>query len=252
MQTQTKYGIIKNGIIEVKKLEFPLISLLRVPHKNSKLVVSWPAFGPKTYSDNIQEMQKFYSHPQTGEKIFFREPTTSESISAAAYVFENIAKPQILDPRWLELGRILRTSQGVYVNPPKDAKDNSVTDEKTLESFLNKTKKVNGIYLCDNDFGFAPYETFKQGKQDCDEFTEGGLARVLEHTGEKKAQKLGKIASPEFYKDGVYVWGFDKVKEPFLTVVSLFSNWDLGNYRLLVYGNWCDYDKGYVFGILKN
>ena len=249
MQTQRKYGII-----EAKEPEFPPISLLRVPHKNSELFVNYPAFGPAYYSNNTEEMQKFYSHPQTGEKISFREPTISESVSAAAHDFENLAKRQIFDPSFLQLGIILRTSQGVYVNMPRDEEGKLIEDEEVLKRLLDKSKEINGIYLCDNDFGFAPYETFKQGEQDCDEFTEGGLARVLEHTEEKKAQKLEIIASPEFYKRGVDVWGFDEVEKPVLKVVVLGSSRGFFIGRLNVGGyDWLDYldgygDDGYAFG----
>ena len=103
----------------------------------------------------------------------------------------------------------------------------------------------------DNDFGFAPYETFKRGVQDCDSFVQGGLARVLEHTQEEQAKNLRTIASPKFYKRGVNVWGFDDVKEPVLRVVGLDSGRVLGDGRLGVDGGWGDYDNGYAFGVLK-
>ena len=241
------------GIIEGKQPEFPVRKLLRVPHNKGDLIVAYPAFGSNYFSKNIEEMQKSYSHPITGERIYFREPTTSESISAAAYDFENLAKPQIFDPRWLQIGRIVRTSEGVFVNPPKDEKGNSITDEKSLKSYLNKAKKVNGIYLHEKDFGFAPYESFKRGVQDCDTFADGGLARILEHTGEKTARNLRAIASPKFYKKGVNIWRFDDVEEPTLRVVSLYSSrgLDSGWLGLDGYCRGGDYG-GYVSGVVNS
>ena len=250
--TETQYGII-----EGKQPEFLVRKLLRVPHKNKDLIVAYPAFGPNYFSKNVEEMQKPYSHPITGERIYFREPTTSESISAASYDFENEAKPKIFDQRrhqrWLQAGRIVRTSEGVFVNPPKDKKGNPITDEKSLKSYLNKAKKVNGIYLHEKDFGFAPYESFKRGVQDCDTFADGGLARILEHTGEKTARNLRAIASPKFYKKGVNIWRFDDVEEPTLRVVSLYSSrgLDSGWLGLDGYCRGGDYG-GYVSGVVNS
>lgn len=233
--TETKCGIMKATPM------LPVIDLLRVPHKNAYLDVSFPAFGPSTYDDNVKKMQKTYAHPEKFPRLTFREPTTSESISVAAYDFGNMAKPQIFDPRWLQLGRVVRTSEGVYVNSPRDTQGLVLTDEGKLKHLLNKANRVNGIYLGKNDFGFAPYETFEKGVQDCDTFSQGGLARVLEHTDEKTVKNLREIASPKkFYKIGVNVWGYGEVKEPIVRVASLGSSRNLDDSRLLVFGNWCD------------
>lgn len=71
---------------------------------------------------------------------------------------------------------------------------------------------------------------------------------MLEHTEEKTAQNLLKIASPEFYKAGVNVFGFDKVEEPVLRIASLYSSRNLGG-RLYVYGDWVDDYYGFAFGV---
>jgi hypothetical protein len=239
------------GIISAKQPKFPAKGLLIVPHKNRNLTVSYPAFGSDYFKSNIAEMQKLYSHPQTGERILFREPTTSESISAAAYDFVNLAKPMIFDPKWLQLGYIVRTSEGVFANPIIKNNGNPIIDEKTLKALLNKSEKVNGIYLGENDFGFASYETFKQGVQDFSDFAESGLARLLEHTKEKTAKNLSGISSAKHYKRGVNVFNFDKVQEPVLRVAGLYSSRSLGSGQLGVDGfSWYDYG-GYVFGVLK-
>ncbi len=244
--TKRKYGIIKT-----KKPEFPQRDLLKVPHGKGILTVAYPAFGTDYFGTNVGEMQKDYSHPQTGKRISFREPTTFESISAAAYDFENLAKPKIFDSRWLQIGYIVRTSEGVFVNPPRD-KEGNIINEKILKSYLNNSKKVNGIYLGENDFGFAPYETFERGIQDGEKFAEGGLARVLEHTSKKQAKNLREIASTKFYKIGVNVCGFDDVKESALRVVGLVSGINVGDGRLGVIGDdWSDDCNGYAFGVLK-
>ncbi|MBS3151401.1 hypothetical protein J4443_03430, partial [Candidatus Woesearchaeota archaeon] len=81
-------------------------------------------------------------------------------------------------------------------------------------------------------------------------FTEGGLARLLEHSDEKTAHNLGEISSSENYPAGVNVWGFDEVKEPVLRVSALYSDWDFGR-RLVVDGGRGDYRRGYAFGVQK-
>jgi len=246
--TKTKYGI------EKATSSLPARDLLRVLHRNRDFVVSSPAFGPNTYSNNLEEMSRDYSHSRNLPKISFKEPTTSESISAAAYKFAGMAKPEIFDKSWLQAGRIARTSEGVFVNPPKDSEGNSVTDEQTLKSHLEGSRKVNGIYLLDNDFGFAPYDTFETGVQDSGDFAEGGLARALEHSKGKAARNLKEISSEKNYKRGVNVWGFDPVSEPILSVAGLGSYGDTGGDRLDVDGDWSGGDGGggCVFGVLNS
>jgi hypothetical protein len=219
---KTQYKVMKAG-----KSKAPPISLIRISGTR-KLISSLEAFGPNCFNENVAEIQKQYSHPQTGEVITLREPTTAESILAVSYDFAKRAEPKILDPRWLQMGRIVRTPEGVFANIPKDAQGKPITDKQTLKSFLDNCEKVNGIWLYNGndktlrDFGYAPYETFEQGVQNAVDFAESGLARVLEHTA-KTAVNLKEIASKENYSRGVNVSGFDKVNEPALRVVSLSS-----------------------------
>jgi len=252
-----KYGITKAHLP-------PTRDLLRVPHKEGILTLAYPAFGPNTYRENLKTMSGNYSHPQTGKKISFREPTTSESISAAVYDFENLVKPKIFDSRWLQIGYIVITPEFVVANPPKDKGGNIIiTDEKILKSYLNNSKKVNGIWLYNGedarDFGVAPYETFERGIQDGGKFAEGGLARILEHTKEKVAKNLKVISSSKNYPKGVNVWGFDEVKEPVsrvgvnvLRVAVLYSGQNLvgsAPYNgLSISGSWSD-PNGFAFGM---
>jgi len=248
MENKTEFGIIEP--------KFPVRNLLVVPHRNEKLQVSYSAFGPDFFIKNIREMQKSYSHLTIGEKISFKEPTTSESISATAYDFGNLAKPEIFDSSWLQLGYIIKTSEGVFANPPKDSQGKTIMDEEILKNYLNKSKKINGIWLYNGkdarDFGFASYETFKQGVQECDSFAKSGLARLLEHTKEKTAGNLREIAPPKFYKRGVNVRGFDSVKEPILRVAGLVSIRGFDDYRLNVDGDiWDEDEDGFAFGVLK-
>ena len=242
MEKETKYGII-----EQVGPQFPVRKLLVVRHRGGDLTVSYPAFGPNTYKGNLEEMSKDYSHPQTGKRISFNPATTSESISAAAWNFKELAKREIFDPRWLQLGYLIRTQDGVFTNTKE-------LDEKVLKSYLDKAEKVNGIYFIDDKTAFAPYETFRQGiYENLDEFAECGLARLLEHTKEKIAKNLREIASPKFYKNGVNILGFDRVKEPILSVAALDSSRGIDGDRLSVGGLGGDWDVsyyGFAFGVL--
>ncbi len=247
--TQTQYGIIKATPI------LPTRDLLAVPHRDTRLVVGHPAFGSNTYLGNLDKMQREYIHSQEHPRIRFKEPTTSESVSVCAYEFDKRAKPEILDSRWLQMGRIVRTPKGVFANPPKDANGNPITDEKLLMQLLNGVEETGGIYIVEDnadlrDFGYAPHKSFKRGVQNCDTFANGGLARLLEHTKEKTAKNLREIASPKLYKRGVNVWGFDAVNESVLRVAGLGSGRYTEGCRLGVVGyGWSDYG-GYAFGVL--
>lgn len=238
---ETQYGITK----AIPSL--PSRDLLKIPHREGDLVVGFPAFGPDAYCINLGEMSKTYSHSKKLPKISFRPATTSESISVAAYNFENMAKSQIFDllksQLRLYIGYVFKTSEGVFVNPP-------TVDEKILKSYLNNSKKINGIYLGENDFGFVPYKTFTKGEQDSDTFCEGGLARVLEHTQERLAKNLKIISSPINYPNGVDVFDFWEAVSVFSSV-SLYS-FGRPNRRLVVRGGgWFD-EKGYAFGVLED
>ncbi len=248
----TEYGIID---AEPRNL-LPETKLLIVPHKAGKLVVRYPAFGPNNYSANVLEMQKDHYHSVLFHKISFSPATTSESVSASAYKFGEMAKKEIFNPSWLQLGLIARTSEGVFANPPKDENGNPIFDEETLKSYLNGVKRIEGICLVPDtnnlhDFGFAPYETFKQGIQDSGDFAESGLARLLEHSEGKVAENLREISSQKFYRKGVNVFDFDQVKEPILRVAYLYScrNSFVDNGFHINGGN-SVYDRyGYAFGV---
>jgi hypothetical protein len=248
-----KYGIIKS--------EFPVRKLLRVPHQKKGLIVSYPAFGWGYFSENLEEMQKTYLHPLTKKKISFREPTTAESISASTYRFKDLARLEIFQTGRLQIGQIVRTSEGVFANPPKDKQGNYIIDEKVLKRYLNKAKKINGIYIVPNeefkelrDFGFAPYESFEEGKQFGENFAinpkTNGLARLLEHTENEIASNFGKMWSRDYVLKGG-VWEFDPVSESIARMVVLTEDqgdsWNFGGIK--VYGNGKSDDFGYAFGV---
>ncbi|MBU1245455.1 MAG: hypothetical protein ABIJ20_03445 [Nanoarchaeota archaeon] len=230
---------MKYGITKAKTTLLPK-DLIRVPHKGGDLIGA--TFGPATYNRNTVAMSGEYFHSDEFPRVSFREGTTEESISVVAYQFGQIAKLQIFDTNWLQAGRIVKTSGGVFTNT-------SETDEVTLKTLLNKAEKVNGIYFIDDQMAFAPYESFKTGIQEGEEFAEGGLARALEHTDKQVAKNLKEIAS--FYEKGVNVWGFDKVGKPVSTVSALGSDRYLNYWLCVDGGNRGGSRSGCAFGVLR-
>jgi len=215
---EPQYGVIK-PVFEPR-------TLIIVPHKGNPLVVS--QFGPNHYETNVIEMQRAdYSCLNNFPQISFREPLTSESISACAYDFEKRAKPQILDPRFLQLGRILKTQDGVFTNP-RDKQGKRTNNKETLKSLLKGAEKIKigsgHIYLCKSGMAFAESNTFRQGEQDSKTFTRSGLAKALEHTEEEIAGNLRKISSPKMYNRGVKVSGFDLTQESREAIATLTSD----------------------------
>jgi len=244
-EIQPQHGIIK------ARTDLPITDLLVVPHRGGDLTLRYPAFGRDSYLGNVRSMQNEFYHSDELQRVAFRPATTSESVSAVAYKFRELTKPEILDPSWLQLGLIVRTSEGVFANPPKNAEGNPITDEAELKAYLDSCRRVNGIYLGDNDFGFAPYETFERGVQESRTFAEGGLAKLLEHSDERTAPKLGEISSSENYPRGVNVFWFDPVEEPVLKVSVLDSGGDFGRGLGVVGFIHGDDRDGYAFGVQK-
>lgn len=268
--TNKEYGIIKQTIegtdlwIKNQIAGTPLppsIDLLRVPHKGEDLIVAYRPFKVhKPYQGNLQPMQREYSHSEELRRISFREPTTSESISA----FAVFGRPVNV----LGLGRIVKTPEGIFVNPLRDDKNNIITDESTLKHFLSKCQEVNGIWLYEGsderlrDFGFVPYKQVKEGDhQDFETFVKGSLARALEHTKEKEAKNLKRICNENHYgcKDGVRICnlGLDFMEhqaKPILESIKLsYIHFFFGNEVGVRDGTRddCSRDFGYAFGVLK-
>ena len=248
---------IEYELIKEHEKEFPVKELIKIP---GVLTGTRKSFGPNYFPKNVAEMKKQYSHPLTGEIISFREPTTRESIFLAGCDFETFAKPEIFDPRWLQTGWVVRASEGVYINPPKNSEGNPINDEKILKLLLNGIKKSNGIYLVGTkvvpledsnlilrDFAFVPHKTFEQGVQSSEDFARSGLARGLEFSLDKTAPILKDISSKENYQNGVNVFGWDSSTDPLVRLSELNSNGD----QLNVDGDdWNDDGYGHAFGIL--
>ncbi len=239
---EVTYRVIEAGKSEGES-NAPQISLLEVSGARN-IVTSLDAFESDCFDKNVAKMRQQYTHPVTGEVFRFSAPTTAGSILAASYDFVNRAKPKILDPSQLQLGRIVRTSEGVFVNTAE-------TDKEKLKALLDKATKVNEIYVCEGDVAFVSYDTFKWGTQEAERFIEGGLARVLEETTGNIAENFIKIASKENYPLGVNVTGFGPVEDPALRVVGMYSDDDSFSGQLVVYGDYfSDYNPGHAFGVI--
>jgi len=242
---------------EEEKPIFPIKKLLKVQHKGNDLLVGYPSFrGNYLFNLLNNNRTKAYTHPLTGEEMYFREPTTSESISVCA-ILENLSEDNVLHTSYFQIGRIVKALGGVFVNPPKDKKGNIIIDERTLKSYLNKAEKINGIYIVPNqsfeklkDFGFAPYGSFEQGIQSRENFAvnpkTNGLARVLEHTMDKFALNLKKISNN--YSE-IEITNFRPLTKSSISV--LYDSGICSTNRLKISG-WCGhgtFDPGSAFGV---
>ncbi len=145
IMTETKYHIAR------PKARLPVRTLVTLPYKETTLTVAFPTFGSNYFSANIREMKRRHEHPETGEIIYFREPTTSESIAIISYAlkhqsrvleFNEVLAAIRTKKELFQLGLIVRTSEGIYTNPPKDTKGNIITDEKILKNDLKIVKPL--------------------------------------------------------------------------------------------------------------
>lgn len=231
----TKYSL--------QKAQKPSIPTIDVARREDGLFVA--TFGPNTYNANIASMKGPYFNSQEHPNLAFRPASTAEAID---YIAGNITqvKKEILDPRWAQVGRIARTSQGVFVNVTGNE------DEATLKGYLERRDKLDDMCFSRKKAGvvFAPYESFKTGVQEAGDFVEGGLARVLEQTAQK-AENMSVITSK--YPRGVNVWGFEPAKngEVLHRVASLGSGWCTGD-RLSVGGYFGDSDGSFAFGVSES
>lgn len=235
--------MLKYRLIESKKPEFPVRDLLEV--KDSDLIVARKAFGPDYFSKNILEMQESYLYPDTGKRISFRAPTTAESIEVSACAID-LVKPEIFDPRWLQMGQHVKAKDAIYFNPPKDERGKPIMDEGILRLLKDQAEEVNGIWLGENGFSVVPYD-FDQGVLESGKFAEQSLARGLEHTKNKTAERFAKISSKKLYPNGVNVWGWNSNKKP----ISRLSCLDSNDGQLHVSGNYWGDDGGDCFGVLE-
>ena len=241
------------GTIEVEpRNQLEAITLARVPYRGKGIIVARYKFGLNLYSKNVKAMSNHFYNSSQFPDVTFRPATTSESISDAAYEFTEIAKPEIFNSRWFQAGRIVRAEDGVYINPL-----NAITlegvDKRVLHSLRDNSKTFGkgkkAIRLGVNDFAFVPYESFEQGVQDAEDFAESGLARGLEYVEGDVAPNLESMTLT--YPNGVYVFNFDKCKEPTAKVVVLYSDRCDGGVGLFVNGNdWDDVNIGCASGVL--
>lgn len=144
----------------------------------------------------------------------FRPATTSESISIVAsdFIMEADNSSPLIAGEYVAV-----MGEGLYINPPNvyglsryDLRDHPWDAEdflKTLHALKDKAKKINEIYLGENDFAFVPINLPRK-----QEFIESPLARALEHT-EGDAINLGKIANGFENKNvvvGVFSYGEER------------------------------------------
>lgn len=198
-------------------------------------------FGAGTYAGNVKQMaQEGYQPSVSREGVYLvslaLEHPEDQVLAEIVRSFNN---------NWIQLGRIVRGREGVYVNPPKDESGEFVLDERRLIDLTSED--VEGVRYGENGLAFAPYDSFKQGVQSANDFAKSGLAKAIEFSKSGNASKLADIAKKQRRKE-VNVWGFNRVDSPVLKVLTLYSY----SGRLHVDGgDWDDDSDGCAFGVLS-
>lgn len=254
------------GIKIMKANPNPSIDLVKISGEGG-LVTTLRTFGEGSFRENIEEMRQHYSNPKMGDDIQLRGPTTAESILIAS---KEIGKYTDFIPHKFQIGGFVKTSQGIFVNPPNGKRGNPITDKRVLKSYLNGTKPKRvgrgKIYIVSNsetlrDFGFAEYGTFGvdngfYGRHDWELFLKGGLAKVLEHT-EGEAKNLKVISSFKIHANGggVRVKMLDDIpRGPNYRVIRMESNGDIRKGQTnLDFDDISSYDGGHIgsaYGVL--
>lgn len=246
--TKTEYNPIK-----VREPSVPPIGLVEVLG-DLQFTGSLTPFGPNSFYGNVQRMVQKYTHPDTGKTISLREPRTAESLKVLGFNFEGRTRQLIAHPSWVQLGRIIKWEDGIYINPQDaiELKNVLYINEEALRNLRDNARLVGGIRLGPNNFAFVPYESFTPGVQEPEEFINGGLARGLAYS-EGTPHELGEIFSSHNYPRGISVFDLDHPhKRPVLKIASLVSSSERGGEKLILSGAWGEDDRnGYAFGILN-
>lgn len=252
---ENQFGLIRASS-QIRTLsQLPSIDLFVVPHQGGKLVTA--RFGPGSYETNVAQMGEEYFHSPKVPRISFRQPRTDESISVVEYQFKEGREIEIHNYVWVQAGILVQMKDGVIVNPPLDEKGNVVLSPIELRRFIDRAKVVTlsdgkQISFGENGFGYTPFDSFSQGLQNVNTFTEEGLARIIEGAIDGPAIKLREIVSPNNYIRGVDVCGFHSSIEPVKRVLGLGPDRSMDFYRLDVSGfHMFHHDNGYVFGVPK-
>lgn len=170
-----------------------------------------------------------------GKPYMFQEISTSQSILAIA---RGEYDRQINDfgfGNWIRFGRGVKSREGVFANPPIDSEGRVVCDEKTLQNLLGNCIKCGEVYLGENSFGFAPYDSFTQGIQDLDRFVNEGFAKILEHC-RGPAKNFTSFATSTFLGKGgeVEIFDFEPCEKPMPFEFYMGNDFDYCIYRNII------------------
>lgn len=190
------------GIKKTQGNYLPPTDILVVPHEQEEITVKYPPFGSDSLEDDLRDMRKEYFHSEEIPRMFFRKPTTSESISAIHFALKRKLIYEIPQGGIL-LGWAFETDEGIYVNPPRDQKRNLILDEKILSHYRDMMEESGGIYIFPKDilkkakdFCFLPreYTICSRRTGDVKEFIGSEFSRSLGHLPES-GHKLEEILS---------------------------------------------------------
>ena len=219
---------IKNQSLRVKEGR----TELTVEHNKEDLTFIHPYFGPNTYA-NVQELI---------EKAELNKPTMAETASLVYSAFNSDDKysleiQKLLKEKWLW------AFTGILYVPSKGAYIQDIPEIKKGRPYMNESDLVKKLEASDPNVRFVPFG-FKTEKMSPQELAKNQFVIAL--AGEEGAEKLAKVA--DNFKDQPYLGSFKSVDETITRVSALYSDWDSGR-RLDVDGDFHgDGWYGYAFG----
>lgn len=273
----TEHGLIEKSMVW-ERIDF----LIKASKKfGGKIFAQLPIPGKEraSFSGNIQEIVTKYpltfGHPITGKPFSFKDtPNTTDTINLLAYSLSNPDLNQylaeLINEYEIQLGWIVKTSEGIYVNPPRHKEKitrlfksimvgDPVMDEEILKKYRDMSQNEGGIWLLENgkvegveNFGFAPYESFTIGRQSREKFLSNpktnGLARLIEHSVGKPFA-LKTLTSRKYFPENLEVtmWSPQNYPESKVLCFTRIKNEEeKGSVRFFLEGD--QYFKGYTFG----
>lgn len=220
----------KNQSLRVKEGR----TLLTTDHNGEELTFAHPHYGPGTYAQVGEQIQK--------EGL--ARPTMAQTVSLVHTAFNSDDKyskeiKDIMRNKWLW------AYTGILYVPNKGAYIQDDPQIKNAMPYMDQNELERKLYSNDPTVRFVPFG-YKTG-----EMTPIQMAKnpfVIVQAGQEGAQKLSEVADK--FKRKPYLYSFDSVVKPITRVSALNSDWDFGS-RLNVSGDLHgDDDDGCAFGVL--
>ena len=211
---------------------------INVPHRDSNINFVYQKFGPNTYA-NVKEAI---------EKDGLSAPTMTESASLLyeAFVKDNEGKElEFNDVKGTMKNRWLWGFTGNLYVPGKGAYIHDNPQVINGMPYMEESELVKKLEQNDSSVRFVSFG-FKTGEMSSLELSKN--LYIINLAGEEGAEKLAEVSDKHKNKKP-YLWSFESVKKPLTRVSALYSGF-FGR-RLCVVGFSRGGDRyGYAFGVV--